>query len=177
MTDILGIQIPSTDPVFLTIVGFHILIGLACVISGAVAIFSRKGRGRHSRFGALYFWLLAVLFGSASILSLMRWTDDYHLFILGSPVLHVCNVWTVSGSRSLASLAKTSPHRHGPIVYRDADRVFGGQRQVLAGLARAAAARALVCSKSDWAAVSHPCAASASRSHRRSLALRADNSS
>jgi cell division protein FtsW (lipid II flippase) len=83
MTDILGIQIPSTDPVFLTIVGFHILIGLACVISGAVAIFSRKGRGRHSRFGALYFWLLAVLFGSASILSLMRWTDDYHLFILG----------------------------------------------------------------------------------------------
>jgi hypothetical protein len=43
MTDILGIQIPSVDPVFLTIVGFHIPLGLACVIAGAVAIVSPKG--------------------------------------------------------------------------------------------------------------------------------------
>ena len=83
MTDILGIQIPSVDPVFLTIVGFHILIGIACVIAGAVAIFSAKGRGRHSGFGAIYFWLLVVLFGSATILSAMRWAENYHLFILG----------------------------------------------------------------------------------------------
>jgi hypothetical protein len=53
MTDILGIQVPSVDPVFLTIVGFHIPLGLACVIAGAVAIFSSKGRGRHSRFGVI----------------------------------------------------------------------------------------------------------------------------
>jgi uncharacterized membrane protein len=83
MTDILGIQIPSVDPVFLTIVGFHILIGIPCVIAGAIAIFSPKGRGRHSRFGAIYFWLLVVLFGSAAILSVMRWAENYHLFILG----------------------------------------------------------------------------------------------
>jgi hypothetical protein len=83
MTDILGIQIPSVDPVFLTIVGFHIPLGLACVIAGAVAIFSSKGRGRHSRFGVIYFWLLAALFGSATILSAMRWAEDYHLFVLG----------------------------------------------------------------------------------------------
>jgi uncharacterized membrane protein HdeD (DUF308 family) len=83
MTDILGIQIPSVDPVFLTIVGFHILIGFACVIAGAVAIASPKGRGRHSNFGVIYFWLLTVLFGSATVLSAIRWAEDYHLFILG----------------------------------------------------------------------------------------------
>lgn len=83
MTDILGIQIPSIDPVFLTIVGFHVLLGLACVIAGAVAIFSPKGRGRHSSFGVIYFWLLAALAGSATILSVIRWAEDYHLFVLG----------------------------------------------------------------------------------------------
>ena len=83
MTDVLGIQIPSVDPVFLTIVGFHVLLGLACVIAGAVAIFSPKGRGRHSSFGVIYFWLLAVLFASATILSAMRWAENYHLFVLG----------------------------------------------------------------------------------------------
>jgi uncharacterized membrane protein len=83
MTVILGIPIPSVDPVFLWIVAFHIPIGLACVVAGALAIFSRKGRGRHSRFGTVYFWLLALLSGSATVLSAMRWEDDYHLFILG----------------------------------------------------------------------------------------------
>lgn len=83
MTDILGIQIPSTDPVFLTIVGFHVLLGIACVIAGAGAMLSAKARGRHSSFGSVYFWLLAVLFASATVLSAIRWEEDYHLFVLG----------------------------------------------------------------------------------------------
>jgi hypothetical protein len=83
MTDILGIQIPSTDPVFLTIVGFHVLLGIACVIAGAGAMLSAKARGRHSSFGVIYFWLLAVVFASATVLSVIRWEDDYHLFVLG----------------------------------------------------------------------------------------------
>ena len=83
MTVILGIQIPSTDPVFLWIVGFHILIGISTVTVGTVAILSRKGRGRHANFGAIYFWLLTVLVGSATILSMMRWEHNYYLFILG----------------------------------------------------------------------------------------------
>jgi hypothetical protein len=31
----------------------------------------------------MYFWLLAVLFASATVLSVIRWEDDYHLFVLG----------------------------------------------------------------------------------------------
>ena len=39
VTVIAGIEIPSTSPVFLTLVGFHILVGLACVVTGAGAMF------------------------------------------------------------------------------------------------------------------------------------------
>jgi hypothetical protein len=47
-TVVLGIPIPSTDPVFLAIVGVHVLFGLGAVTAGAVAMLSNKGRGRHS---------------------------------------------------------------------------------------------------------------------------------
>lgn len=55
ITDIAGIEIPSTDPVFLTIVGVHILLGLACVVAGAITILSQKRAGRHPRNGTIYF--------------------------------------------------------------------------------------------------------------------------
>jgi hypothetical protein len=37
---VLGIPIPSTDPVFLAVVGVHVAFGLAAVIAGAVAMLS-----------------------------------------------------------------------------------------------------------------------------------------
>ena len=52
-TVILGIPIPSTDPAFLTLIGIHVLFGLAAVLVGAVAMLSTKGRGRHSNFGTI----------------------------------------------------------------------------------------------------------------------------
>jgi hypothetical protein len=84
MTIVAGIEVPSTSPIFLTIVGFHVLMGLACVITGAVAMLSPKRCGRHPTFGAVYFWCLSVVFASATVLSVVRWTQDYHLFILGA---------------------------------------------------------------------------------------------
>jgi hypothetical protein len=84
-TNVLGIEIPSTDPVFLAVVvGIHIPLGLVCVIVGAAAMFSEKQRGRHSTFGRVYYWCLAALFASAALLSVMRWAENYHLFILGT---------------------------------------------------------------------------------------------
>jgi uncharacterized membrane protein len=80
----LGIPIPSTDPVFLVIVSVHVLFGLAALFSGAVAMLSRKGRGRHANFGTIYFWCLFGVFVTMSALSLMRWGENYHLFILGT---------------------------------------------------------------------------------------------
>jgi hypothetical protein len=83
VTVIAGIEIPSTSPLFLGVVGFHVLLGLVCVVTGAVAMLSPKQRGRHPTFGTIYFWCLSAVFLSATVLSAVRWTEDYHLFILG----------------------------------------------------------------------------------------------
>jgi hypothetical protein len=53
-TDIAGIDIPSTNPVFLTVVGVHVLLGLACTVTGAIAMLSQKRAGRHPRNGTVY---------------------------------------------------------------------------------------------------------------------------
>ena len=83
-TVVLGLPIGSADPVFLTIVGVHVLFGLATVIAGAVAMLSKKGRGRHSNLGTIYFWCLFGVFVTVSALSIMRWAENSHLFVLGA---------------------------------------------------------------------------------------------
>lgn len=44
---------------------------------------SRKEAGRHPRAGSIYYWALAIVFVTMSVLALSRWTEDYHLFGLG----------------------------------------------------------------------------------------------
>jgi hypothetical protein len=82
-TIVFGVPVPSTDPVFLAVVRFHIVVGIACVLAGVAAMLSEKRRGRHSRFGTLYYWCLAVVVASATGLSVARWAENYHLFTLG----------------------------------------------------------------------------------------------
>jgi predicted membrane protein DUF2306 len=82
--NVAGIEIPSDSPVFLAALGVHVLFGLSCVVAGVVAMLSRKRPGRHPRFGTIYYYCLSVVFASATVLSAMRWTEDYHLFILGT---------------------------------------------------------------------------------------------
>ncbi len=81
-TVVAGIEVPSTSVVFLTMVGIHVLLGLVCVVAGAVAMLSPKRNGRHPLFGTVYFWCLSAVFASAASLAAVRWAEDYHLFIL-----------------------------------------------------------------------------------------------
>lgn len=84
MTVLFGIPVPSTSPLFLSVVGIHVAFGLAAVVTGAIAMLRPKGRGRHSNFGTIYFW---CLFGAAvtmTALAITRWSEDYPLFILGA---------------------------------------------------------------------------------------------
>jgi hypothetical protein len=83
-TRIAGIEIPSVDPVFLTVVAIHVLIGLTAVIAGVVAMLSAKRVGRHPTAGSIYFWCLAALAVTATALATVRWAEDYHLFVLGT---------------------------------------------------------------------------------------------
>ena len=84
ITNIAGIEIPSTDPIFLTVVGVHVLLGFTCTVSGAIAMLSQKRPGRHPWYGTIYFWCLAGVFLSATGLAAVRWAEDYHLFVLGA---------------------------------------------------------------------------------------------
>jgi uncharacterized membrane protein len=86
-TVVAGIPIPSTSPIFLTVVALHVLVGLLCVVAGAIAMLSPKGRGRHPTFGTIYYWGLVAVFVSATGLSVVRWAEDYHLFVLGALAL------------------------------------------------------------------------------------------
>jgi uncharacterized membrane protein len=89
-TIVLGIPIPSTNPVFLAIIGIHVLFGLAALITGAVAMLSKKGRGRHSNLGTIYFWCLFGVFVTMSALSFMRWGRELSLVHSRDAFIRVC---------------------------------------------------------------------------------------
>ena len=87
MTDqgvvVFGIPIPSSSPVFLSIVAVHVAAGLSCSVAGIVAMLAPKRSGRHPSAGTAYYWSLVVVFLSMAALSILRWPADIHLFVLG----------------------------------------------------------------------------------------------
>jgi hypothetical protein len=42
-----------------------------------------KRPGPHPKAGSVYYWSLLVVVVTSTLLSLLRWDEDYHLFILG----------------------------------------------------------------------------------------------
>ena len=83
VTVVFGLPVPSADPTFLAIVRFHIGLGIVVVAAGVIAMLSYKSRGRHSTAGTVYYWSLAILGATVTALSVMRWAENYHLFVLG----------------------------------------------------------------------------------------------
>lgn len=119
-TVVLGIPIPSTSPVFLTVVSLHVVVGLVCVVTGAIAMLSPKCGGRHPTFGTIYYWGLVWVFVSASGLSVVRWAGDYHLFILGLLALIAASLGRMARRR----LGEAAHHRHGAFLRSSAHRLL-----------------------------------------------------
>jgi uncharacterized membrane protein len=94
-TDLIGIPIPSTDPVFIAFVVVHILISLFAVITGLIAMFAEKGKAVHNTTGSLYYWSMLSAFVTVIVLSVMRWPHNIHLLMIGS----VAIVFTYAGRR------------------------------------------------------------------------------
>jgi peptidoglycan/LPS O-acetylase OafA/YrhL len=62
----------------------HVFAGMTCVATGAIAALSPKRPGRHPTLGSVYFWALAVVFVTSSGMSILRWSEDAYLFVLGT---------------------------------------------------------------------------------------------
>ena len=78
-----GFEIPSDNSFFLTILAIHVLAAFTCVVSGVIAMLSEKQFGRHPKAGTIYFWSLLIVFMTATMMAILRWKEDYYLFILG----------------------------------------------------------------------------------------------
>ena len=110
-TTFAGIVIPTSSPLFLAILAIHVPAGLVSVVSGAAAMLSPKGRGRHSRFGTVYFWSLAVMAATMSALSVFRWSEDYPLFALGAAAF--ASAWLARRAIRLQGPPAAAPHLTG----------------------------------------------------------------
>lgn len=83
--DVLGIHVPSSAPVFVVFLTVHVTMALIAVVSGAwAALTRRKARGRHTHLGDVYFSAICMVFVTASGMAVMRWGEDYHLFLIGT---------------------------------------------------------------------------------------------
>jgi uncharacterized membrane protein len=82
-TDLFGVPVPSTDPVFLAFVVLHVVLGVSAVVIGICAMLSRKTGERHRKFGVYYFGLMAASFVTIIVLSVMRWPHNVHLLAIG----------------------------------------------------------------------------------------------
>jgi len=106
VTTIAGFTIPSTDPVFLSIVALHVPVGLLATVSGVVAMVSPKRPGRHPSAGSIYFWSVVAVCVTAGALASVRWSDDYPLFILGAASLLAAWLGRIARRKRLRSWAR-----------------------------------------------------------------------
>jgi len=81
---LLGLDVASLSAVFLALLGIHVAAALVAIASGLVAMFSRKGSGRHVVSGRFYFGAILIVFASACAMSAFRWPADLPLVAAGA---------------------------------------------------------------------------------------------
>jgi hypothetical protein len=81
---ILGDHVGSTAPGFLAVLAVHVIAGLTAVVTGATAALARKGSPRHIRAGRWFYLAITAVFATATVLAIVRWSQDYYLFVIGA---------------------------------------------------------------------------------------------
>lgn len=84
LAPLLGLDVASLSVVFLVLLGIHVTSALIAIVSGLVAMFSRKGSGRHQVAGRFYFGAILVIFTTACAMSAFRWPTDAPLVAAGT---------------------------------------------------------------------------------------------
>jgi hypothetical protein len=80
---ILGTDVGSSAPLFLAVLGVHVLAGLTAVVTGAMAALTVKGGRRHVRAGRWYYRAISTVFATALALTAMGPRADYYLALIG----------------------------------------------------------------------------------------------
>lgn len=62
----------------------HALAGATTGITGILVFRAPKRPGRHSQWGVRYLWAYTLVFLTATILSVQRWSADAYLFVLAT---------------------------------------------------------------------------------------------
>ncbi len=62
----------------------HALAGLTTGVTGVITFSRPKRRGPHHRWGERYLWAYTLVFLTATILSVQRWSTDAYLFVLAT---------------------------------------------------------------------------------------------
>jgi len=81
---VFGLPIPDEGALFDVALALHILAGLTCVVTGALAVTAPKRPGRHTRSGGVFLWSLAVVFASSTTMAGLRFAQDWHLLVIGT---------------------------------------------------------------------------------------------
>ncbi|MBM7703098.1 DUF2306 domain-containing protein [Metabacillus iocasae] len=61
----------------------HIIAGCICLLTGLLAMISRKKKGIHSLAGEVYHWSFVVVFATSIIMALLNWRESAYLFFIG----------------------------------------------------------------------------------------------
>jgi hypothetical protein len=62
---------------------FHIFSGCICLLTGGVAIFVRKRKGKHTLMGELYHAFFVIIFLTSSLMAFIHWSESAYLFYIG----------------------------------------------------------------------------------------------
>jgi len=104
--DVGGLDVPDIGPVFFAALGLHVAAGVTCLVSGALAATAHKQAGRHPRAGAVYLYGIGVVFVTASVMAIIRWEQDAHLFAIAAGTFSVAMLgWWVRRKRPRRWLA------------------------------------------------------------------------
>jgi hypothetical protein len=66
------------------LLALHITAGATAVVAGLLATTARKRPGRHPKAGTVYMYAMAGVFVTATGLAILRWRQDWHLFLIAT---------------------------------------------------------------------------------------------
>jgi hypothetical protein len=68
---------------FSWLLALHIAAGCLCLLSGAIAILSKKRRGRHTIAGELYHGGFVAILVTSVTMAILHWSTSAYLFYIG----------------------------------------------------------------------------------------------